>query len=416
MRVGNTDLLRLLVVIASMAITSCATQKIYHGMEATNLSGLFYGMTRLEAEKITGKHKKETQCDAGSIVTYIYDRGYRGCINSSCDPDRETIDQYFEIVGDFFTLGLATYSMSQCRNPCQKGNLQLFFDKEGYLIGVREMAPDKDNWCRKRDRKAWGGISCSSIYWNRKPSTVPKTLILAAPAATLTIANSEDRLCELYPEKNLVWLCQAADQGHTNARIELGKLYFYGSDQYHGYANIHIPADLSRSCMWFHLAGQAQITEQPDIQAAELTSAPYNSNEVERTAKVMSAHEIDEAEKLVLAWKPGQCDRDFSLFMVTEYAKDPALAKLCTAADQGDFSSRDELGRIYFLGSRGVKPDLPRAYMWYHLAAKVYVPPTLTGGRMQTLCDAMTPEQRSKAVKLLEEWKPGKCEQYLQIE
>jgi hypothetical protein len=54
--------------------------------------------------------------------------------------------------------------------------------------------------------------------------------------------------------------------------------------------------------------------------------------------------------------------------------------------------------------------------MWYHLAAKVYVPPSLTGGRMQTLCDAMTPEQRSKAVKLLEEWKPGKCEQDLQIE
>ena len=84
------------------------------------------------------------------------------------------------------------------------------------------------------------------------------------------------------------------------------------------------------------------------------------------------------------------------------------------AADYGDFSARDELGRAYFFGLKGVNPNLPRAYMWYHLAASVYKPPSV--GYQQSRCDAMTPEQRSKAVKLLEEWKPGKCEQDLQIE
>ncbi|MEN8207270.1 MAG: tetratricopeptide repeat protein [Pseudomonadota bacterium] len=223
-----------------------------------------------------------------------------------------------------------------------------------------------------------------------------------------------DAQWELYQilptDKNLVWLCRAADQGQVGACNELGKLYFYGTDNYRKLEDVHVQADLSRSCMWFHLAGQVQIIDKPETKDTQLGSLPYTTIEVERTAKVMSSHEIEEAEKLLLAWGPGQCDRDFSQHMVTEYAKGPALTRLCTAADQGDFSSRDELGRIYFLGSRGVKPDLPRAYMWYRLAEKVYVP---FRGSMHSLCDAMTTEQRSIAVKLLEGWKPGKCEQDL---
>lgn len=172
--------------------------------------------------------------------------------------------------------------------------------------------------------------------------------------------------------------------------------------------SVAVPADIARSCMWFHLAGQADITGQPETKGVERISKPYESAEVEHTASVMTADELAVAERLIQAWEPGQCDRDISRHLPAGYAKDPALAKLCTAADHGDFQARDDLGRLYFLGSRGVKEDLPHAYMWYRLAEKVYVPP---GINMQPFCDAMTPEQRAAALQLLKDWKPGKCEQ-----
>lgn len=214
-------------------------------------------------------------------------------------------------------------------------------------------------------------------------------------------------------EDNLVWLCRAADQGNVKARNELGKLYFYGSDKYREFEKVHIPEDLARSCLWFHLAGQAEITDLPDTDKTRLLPQEYESAEVERTAKAMTEHELAEAELLLLAWEKGQCDSDFSMFLGADYEKDPALALLCTAADHGDFISRDELGRIYFFGSRRVAEDLPRAYMWYRLAAKVYVPPGGTARLMQSLCDAMTLEQHAAAERLLERWEPGQCEKDL---
>jgi hypothetical protein len=218
---------------------------------------------------------------------------------------------------------------------------------------------------------------------------------------------------ELPTEENLIWLCRAADKGHKRARNELGELYFYGSDTYRKFVNIHIPANLSRSCMWFHLAGQAQIAERLITKDTVFKLGLYESVEVNRTANAMTAGELKEAEKLILAWQPGQCDRDFSLHLSPDYKKYSDLARLCKEADQGSFSARDKLGQTYFFGLKGVEPDLPHAYMWYYFAAMVYMPTGLTSGGMQSLCDAMTLEQRSIAVKLLDEWKPGKCEQDL---
>jgi hypothetical protein len=51
--------------------------------------------------------------------------------------------------------------------------------------------------------------------------------------------------------------------------------------------------------------------------------------------------------------------------------------------------------------------------MWYRLAANVYLPAGVKRGNMQIQCDAMTPEQQSISVKLLDTWKPGNCEQEL---
>jgi len=221
-------------------------------------------------------------------------------------------------------------------------------------------------------------------------------------------------LYQVQPNReSMQWLCAEADQGDKKARSELGKLYYYGSDKYREAMDIHVPADLPRACVWFQLAGQAEISERAKSVNSEVKTEPYESPEVERTSKVMSVQEIEDAEKLVLTWQPGNCERDISQHMVSAYVKDPALTRLCAAADLGDFSSRDELGRIYFFGSRGIKRDLIYAYMWYRLAEKVYVAPSLNGKIMQKFCDEMTPEQRSIAAQMLREWEPGKCEEDL---
>lgn len=214
-------------------------------------------------------------------------------------------------------------------------------------------------------------------------------------------------------QKSMRWLCREADQGDEKARKELGYLYYYGSEKYRELTNINVPADLSRACVWFHLAEQVELTVRPKTKGAQVEPEPYESAEVERASKVMSAQEIEHAEQLVFAWQPGNCERNISEHMVSKNMSDPALSRLCTAADLGDFTSRDELGRIYFIGSRGVKRDFQRAYMWYRLAEKVHEPPRMEGKIMQMFCDAMTPEQRVIALKILRQWKPGKCEEDL---
>jgi hypothetical protein len=222
-------------------------------------------------------------------------------------------------------------------------------------------------------------------------------------------ADAQLFLYQVQPTKeNIIWLCRAADKGLVQARSEVGRIYLAKPEYGGQYSGTSAQPDLSKACMWFHLAELAQITDQPETNNIELESASYESAEVERTANVMTAFQLAEAEQLLLNWKPGQCEQHLSQNMVTDYANDPVLARLCTAADLGDFTSRDELGRIYFFGSRGVTEDLPHAYMWYRLAAKVYERPS--GPIMQALCDEMTPEQRSIAKKLLKDWEVGQCE------
>ncbi len=213
--------------------------------------------------------------------------------------------------------------------------------------------------------------------------------------------------------ESMSWLCQDADQGSMRARKEIGQLYYYGSDKYRNPDNVHVQSDLSRACMWFQLAGQAKISATSEENDGSRVIVHSDSAEVERTSNVMSANQLEKAKKLVQAWLPGQCASDLSRQIANENTEDPALERLCIAADKGDYSSRNELGRIYFFGSRGVPEDLTRAYMWYRLAEDVYVPPG--GPVMQNLCDAMTPEQRAIATRYIEEWKPGMCEKQFKV-
>jgi hypothetical protein len=228
--------------------------------------------------------------------------------------------------------------------------------------------------------------------------------------ATQENRDAQWELYQKYPtSENIIWLCRLADQGHKSARNEIGQLYLFGSEQYRKFENVYIEPDLSRSCMWFHLAEEAQITEPREPAELVETLLPYESVEVKRTANTMTENQIAKAKKLILEWEPGQCEHDLSFSLGANYYSD--MLSLCKAADYGGFSARDELGRTYFFGLNGVTPNLPRAYMWHHLAASVYRPPIV--GYQQSRCDAMTPEQRSIAVKYLNAWRPGLCEQDL---
>jgi hypothetical protein len=220
---------------------------------------------------------------------------------------------------------------------------------------------------------------------------------------------SQWKLYELLPTKeSLAWLCREADEGSIRARNELGRLYLHGSDVYREIINTHIPADISRACMWFHLSGLVQITTTANMENLEYSPDPYTSNQVQRTANVMTGKELAEAERLIQTWVPGQCSKDIGRY---NSARISELTELCKTADRGVYQARDKLGWIYFMGSHGVEADHRYAYMWYYLAATVYAPHKMVG--MQDYCDSMTDQQRQDTLKMLEEWSPGRCERDL---
>jgi len=79
---------------------------------------------------------------------------------------------------------------------------------------------------------------------------------------------------------------------------------------------------------------------------------------------------------------------------------------LCTAAEEGDYRARWELGYIYLNGLYGVSKDLVKSVMWYSLVeADGHNPTGVDHIRKQ-----LTPEQLTEAEHLYENWKPGRCE------
>ena len=221
MRMGKNGLQCLLLIAACLTVSSCATQKFYHGIEATNLSGLFYGMKRHDAEKVTGSALKEVKRGSGVVVTYLYDRGWIGCVGEGgCEAEDESKLQAAEIVADIFSLGTFSYALNQCKEPCQKGHLEVFYNDKNVIIGARERPAKKEGYCWGRWNKRSEGYPCFNIYDNRRPSSVSPQLILFSDAITGKTAAQ----WELYEqsksrdEHDFRWLCKAADRGDYRAR------------------------------------------------------------------------------------------------------------------------------------------------------------------------------------------------------
>ena len=90
-------------------------------------------------------------------------------------------------------------------------------------------------------------------------------------------------------EEGLRWLCTAANQGHVDAQISLGDLY--------SSRNRGPRYDPRWAYVWLSLAalegGKKRVS--------------YELFEVRRS---MNPKQLDEAEKMLANWKPGQCERD----------------------------------------------------------------------------------------------------------
>jgi hypothetical protein len=79
---------------------------------------------------------------------------------------------------------------------------------------------------------------------------------------------------------------------------------------------------------------------------------------------------------------------------------------LCTAAEEGDYRARWELGYIYLNGLYGVSKDLVKSVMWYSLVEADGHNPT----GVDNIRKKLTPAQLTEAEHLYENWKPGRCE------
>jgi hypothetical protein len=324
--------------------------------------------------------------------------GYILCVPYACTGDDLRTLECFELVLEFDD---EFHLLSYQEIPWPHGGVNSV-EEEMKLLMLADQGDDIARYLWEQ----------SYTYQMKLTSEYGSTQV-AGPAAE----RDTDEQLQLYwkglaVDVGLKWLCRAADQGHREARTQLGNLYYYGSQKFLQRASIQIDSDYPKACMWFHLAGKVDILEKPEAKDNQRTLPPYDSSEIERTAKVMTARELEEAKQLIHYWEPGQCDHDLYQYLGEEYVMGSGIEGLCIAAERDSMSAREALGRIYYFGSSDIESDLPRAYMWYYLAAKV-VRPSATRDKVQNYCDGMTPEQRSSSVSLLEKWQPGQCERDL---
>ena len=86
---------------------------------------------------------------------------------------------------------------------------------------------------------------------------------------------------------SLKWLCRAADQGMSRAQIELAEQYEHGTRMIH--------QDLAQSYIWYSLAARGGVED--------------SRSKLEKLTNNMTLEQIEEAEKKLAAWTPGQCEQ-----------------------------------------------------------------------------------------------------------
>lgn len=99
--------------------------------------------------------------------------------------------------------------------------------------------------------------------------------------------------------EDVLWLCNAADIGHTFAQMELGRIYWRRND---------ISSNRSKSYMWYMIAAASNINNgiyrDESIQKRAQVEVEY------KRETVLTEEQLINAVQLLLMWEPGQCERE----------------------------------------------------------------------------------------------------------
>jgi len=150
---------------------------------------------------------------------------------------------------------------------------------------------------------------------NHRPTSYKKTPIAALYYKTPEVIKADNiRLMKeqgipdppwrLYAEggrkpEDVLWLCNAADIGHTFAQMELGRIYWRRND---------ISSNRSKSYMWYMIAAASNINN--GIYRNGLIQNKAQFEVAYKRGKVLTEEQLINAMQLLLMWEPGQCGRE----------------------------------------------------------------------------------------------------------
>lgn len=156
-----------------------------------------------------------------------------------------------------------------------------------FIIPFAIIRYPEESPCQLAGRHAAEAIS-RSLTTNKEPRIV----VVAAqmnPYFVLSVPTHVSyKTLEL--NKEIKAYCQSADSGQADAQKHIGDLYYLGI---HG-----IKRDLILAYVWYSLAAMGENKEV--------------TKQLQSLVDELSPHQVDEAVRKLLDWKPGQCERDLN--------------------------------------------------------------------------------------------------------
>lgn len=234
------------------------------------------------------------------------------------------------------------------------------------------------------------------------------------------IAVYEKFVCPGNPSDHAAWFCPQADKGIADPQRRIGDLFYCGG------VRDGLTRDLVRAYVWYSLAARGNNS---------LAKARLDIVE-----KELSHEELQEAQRLLEAWVPGQCGIDLAVKDLVKARKNKRAVEreelanagdadaqlelyyvnlaspnrfkwLCRSADQGNPHAQIEVARLYRQGVGSIEVDLRKAYVWYKLAVR-------NGHeeyqwKLNEVTESLTSEQLVEAEQIFANWQPGQCERAL---
>ena len=160
-------------------LTGCATKRSYLGHPSTDLSSLHAGAPRPDVDALLGSPAKEYDSEGIRKAWYLYDRGFVGTLENNSAGEK-LFWAPIMAWGEMATVGLAGL-MIHCQAPCQRGLLEVKYDRQGRLVFATEHVPADDHpaveGCMTRPIRVDLAV-CRSVRDRVRPSTLPRQEVL----------------------------------------------------------------------------------------------------------------------------------------------------------------------------------------------------------------------------------------------